>query len=46
MATLLCTALTNISLSCPHHISECFAPEDVEQMKNLHLQEMKEFLIK
>ena len=43
---MLCTALTNISATCPQHIRECFAPEDVDQMKNDHLQEMKEFLIK
>jgi hypothetical protein len=27
-------------------IRECFAAEDVEQMSNLHLHEMKEFLIR
>jgi len=46
VSSLLCEALTNISRTCPAHIRECFAPEDVEQMSNLHLQEMKEFLIR
>jgi hypothetical protein len=27
-------------------IRECFAAEDVEQMNNLHLHEMKKFLIR
>jgi hypothetical protein len=42
----LCHALDNISISCPILLRECFAPEDVNQMKQLHIQEMKEFLMR
>ena len=43
---LLCQALSNISATCPALLRECFAPEDVDQMRSLHLQEMKEFLLR
>jgi len=42
---MLCQALTNVSATCPSHLRECFAPEDVEQLKSLHLQEMKDYLV-
>ncbi len=43
---MLCQALANISATCPNLLQECFAPEDVDQMRSLHLQEMKEFLLR
>jgi hypothetical protein len=46
IASMLCQVLTNISTSCPALLKECFATEDVEQMKQLHMQEMKEFLLR
>jgi hypothetical protein len=46
VATVLCDALNNISSNCPAQIKECFLPEDVHQMKTLHLLEMKDFLLR
>jgi hypothetical protein len=46
ISRMLCHALANISAICPTLLSTCFAPEDVAQMKSLHLQEMKEFLLR
>ncbi len=43
---MLCQALANISTTCPNLLQECFAAEDVDQMRSLHLQEMKEFLLR
>jgi len=42
----LCTALTDIANICIIQLKECFAPEDVKQMKKSSLEEMKEFLIR
>jgi len=39
----LCAGLQNISSECPGLLATCFAPDDVKQMKTLHLQEMKKF---
>jgi len=39
----LCAGLHNISSECPGLLATCFAPDDVKQMKTLHLQEMKKF---
>jgi hypothetical protein len=46
ISEVLCQALANISATCPNLLQECFAPEDVDQMRSLHLQEMKEFLLR
>jgi len=40
---ILCQGLHNISSQCPVHLQSCFAPEDVKQMKKLHIIEMKKF---
>jgi hypothetical protein len=46
ISEMLCQALANISSTCPNLLQECFAVEDVDQMRSLHLQEMKEFLLR
>ncbi len=46
ISEMLCQALANISATCPNLLQECFAAEDVDQMRSLHLQEMKEFLLR
>jgi hypothetical protein len=43
---MLCRALANISNTCPTLLKECFGPDDVAQMKSLHLQEMRDFLLR
>jgi hypothetical protein len=46
ISEMLCQALANISATCPNLLQECFAPEDVDQLKSLHLLEMKDYLVK
>lgn len=41
----VCSALINISTSCPDLLKECFTVGDVKQMVRLHLQEIKGYLI-
>ena len=40
----LCKALTTIGTACIKHLYECFAEDDVKQMRKSHLEEMKRFL--
>ena len=42
----LCKALTDIGTLCVKHLKECFASDDVIQMKRSSLAEMKDFLIR
>jgi len=42
----VCDALTNISISCPSILKECFPPDDISQMLAMHLKEIKGYLIK
>jgi len=42
----LCKALTDIGTLCVKHLKECFARDDVIQMKRSSLAEMKDFLIR
>jgi len=42
----LCKALTDIGTVCVKHLRECFARDDVIQMKRSSLLEMKDFLIR
>ncbi len=46
ISEMLCQALANISATCPNLLQQCFAPEDVDQLKSLHLLEMKDYLVK
>ena len=46
LAGKLCKALTDIGTVCVKHLKECFARDDVIQMKRSSLAEMKEFLIR
>lgn len=46
LAGKLCKALTDIGTVCVKHLSECFARDDVIQMKRSSLTEMKDFLIR
>merc|ERR1719206_1630626 len=41
----LCKALTTIGTVCIKHLYQCFAEEDVKQMRKSHLEEMKTFLL-
>merc|ERR1719233_2791447 len=40
----LCKALTTIGTVCIKHLYQCFAEDDVKQMRKSHLEEMKRFL--
>jgi len=42
----LCKALTTIGTVCIKHLYQCFAEEDVKQMRKSHLEEMKTFLLR
>jgi len=42
----LCKALSDIGSICVNHLKQCFATEDVKQMRKSSLEEMKEFLIR
>merc|ERR1719318_2247946 len=42
----LCKALTTIGTVCVKHLNECFAEDDVRQMRKSHLVEMKTFLLR
>jgi len=42
----LCKALTTIGTVCIKHLYQCFAEDDVRQMRKSHLQEMKTFLLR
>ena len=42
----LCKALTTIGTVCVKHLNECFAEDDVRQMRKSHLEEMKSFLLR
>merc|ERR1719206_1646868 len=42
----LCQALTTIGTVCIKHLYQCFAEEDVKQMRKSHLEEMKTFLLR
>merc|ERR1712042_9233 len=42
----LCKALTTIGTVCIKHLYQCFAEDDVKQMRKSHLQEMKTFLLR
>ena len=46
LAGKLCKALTDIGTVCVKHLGECFARDDVIQMKRSSLAEMKDFLIR
>ena len=46
LASKLCKALTDIGSVCVKHLRECFARDDVVQMKKSSLTEMKDFLIR
>jgi len=46
LAAKLCKALTDIGTVCVKHLRECFARDDVIQMKRSSLLEMKDFLIR
>merc|ERR1712037_1066528 len=46
LAGKLCKALTDIGTVCVKHLGECFARDDVIQMKKSSLAEMKDFLIR
>ena len=46
LAGKLCKALTDIGTVCVKHLRECFARDDVVQMKKSSLTEMKDFLIR
>ena len=46
LASKLCKALTDIGTVCVKHLRECFARDDVVQMKKSSLTEMKDFLIR
>ena len=39
-------ALTTIGTVCVKHLYECFAEDDVRQMRKSHLEEMKKFLLR
>merc|ERR1711874_189306 len=42
----LCKALTTIGTVCIKHLNECFAEDDIKQMRKSHLEEMKTFLLR
>merc|ERR1711892_331023 len=42
----LCKALTTIGTVCVKHLNECFAEDDVRQMRKSSLEEMKVFLLR
>merc|ERR1719312_1366299 len=42
----LCKALTTIGTVCIKHLYQCFAEEDVKQMRKSHLEEMKIFFLR
>merc|ERR1719233_2103059 len=42
----LCKALTTIGTVCIKHLYQCFAEDDVKQMRKSHLEEMKTFLLR
>jgi len=42
----LCKALTTIGTVCIKHLHQCFAEDDVKQMRKSHLEEMKTFLLR
>merc|ERR1719250_364230 len=42
----LCKALTTIGTVCIKHLYQCFAEEDVKQMRKSHIEEMKTFLLR
>ena len=42
----LCKALTTIGTVCVKHLNECFAEDDVRQMRKSSLEEMKIFLLR
>ena len=42
----LCKALTTMGTVCVKHLNECFAEDDVRQMRKSHLEEMKTFLLR
>merc|ERR1719233_1731273 len=42
----LCKALTIIGTVCIKHLYQCFAEDDVKQMRKSHLEEMKTFLLR
>jgi len=46
ITTKLCKALGDIGSVCVKHLRQCFASEDVRQMRRSNMQEMKEFLIR
>ena len=46
VANKLCKALTTIGTVCIKKLSECFAVEDLLQMRKSHLEEMKNFLLR
>merc|ERR1712106_702325 len=42
----LCKALTTIGTVCVKHLNECFAEDDVRQMRKSHVEQMKAFLLR
>jgi len=46
IADKLCTALAAIGTVCVKDLNECFATEDLLQMRKSHLEEMKSFLLR
>merc|ERR1712212_449982 len=42
----LCKALTTIGTVCIKYLHQCFAEDDVKQMRKSHLEEMKTFLLR
>ena len=45
-ASLTNSALTTIGTVCVKHLNECFAEDDVRQMRKSHLKEIKTFLLR
>merc|ERR1712029_872395 len=41
----LCKAMSTIGTVCVKHLSECFADDDLSQMKRSHIEEMKKFFL-
>ena len=43
---LLCQTLNNIANTCFKHLTTCLSEKDLKEMKELHLEEIKDFFIK
>jgi len=41
----LCKAMSTIGTVCVKHLSECFADDDLSQMRRSHIEEMKKFFL-